>query len=261
MAAKFSKALRNYINASGALKDALQGGKLLVYSGPQPATADAAPTGTLLVTITENSAAHTSEIQAQGRVTLSGTLGGSLDSITVGGFEVLGVVVPYATSLANVAALAAAIINANPLNQLVKATVSGAAITLTMRRGWGAGANGMVVDSTCTTMTGTDVNIGTTTAGVSSANGLKFGESAAGIMQMLSTQTRTGVAVADGVAGWARFVGPVADSGIADSTESQIRLDLAIAVSGANLNMAAGTTIQNGATETMPDTIFTLPTL
>ncbi len=263
MAARLSKALRNYINSSGGLKDALQGGKILVYSGPQPATPEAAPTGTLLVTFTENSGAHTAEVQATGTVVLSGTsAGSSLDGITVAGMEILGVSIPYTTSFTETARLACVAINANPNNQIVKAANNASAtITLTALRGFGAQANNLDVVSAKTVMTTVDTDLGDVILGVSSVNGIKFGESAAGqLICPVTGQTVTGVAVADGVAGWARFVGPLADSGVLDTTESQIRMDLAIGTSGAQLNVTGSTTIASGSTQSLPTCAITLPT-
>jgi hypothetical protein len=50
---KASTGLRNYMLASGSLKDALDGGEIRIYAGTVPATADAAiGSATLLCTIT-----------------------------------------------------------------------------------------------------------------------------------------------------------------------------------------------------------------
>ena len=52
---KISTALANHIAVSGSLKDALDGFVIRIYSGPEPATADAAiaasPTNVLLCTL------------------------------------------------------------------------------------------------------------------------------------------------------------------------------------------------------------------
>ncbi len=50
MAEKIGVTTQN--NQADALADLYDGGELKIYSGSQPATADTAPTGTLLVTIT-----------------------------------------------------------------------------------------------------------------------------------------------------------------------------------------------------------------
>ena len=50
--AKFSTGLRNGMLSGLSLKAALNGGSLLLFSGPVPATADAAETGTALMSLT-----------------------------------------------------------------------------------------------------------------------------------------------------------------------------------------------------------------
>ena len=50
--AKFSTGLRNGMLSGLSLKAALNGGSLLLFSGPVPATADAAETGTVLMSLT-----------------------------------------------------------------------------------------------------------------------------------------------------------------------------------------------------------------
>ncbi|RYF49269.1 MAG: hypothetical protein EOO27_33935, partial [Comamonadaceae bacterium] len=52
MTTKASTGLRNHLLATGSLREALNGGFLELYSGTEPATADAAvPVGTLLLRI------------------------------------------------------------------------------------------------------------------------------------------------------------------------------------------------------------------
>ena len=256
MTARYSTGLRNFVARSGSYKDALQGGKIKIYTGSQPASADDAPTGTLLVTITDASGAHTSETLASGSVELTGGSSGSVNTITVDGIDILGGAITYATSLANTAALVAAAINANQANPGYRAAVlSGSTITIYARQGTGAEANGLVVASTVTTITKTDSNMA---SGVDSANGLKFGDAASGILSKLSTQTWSGVTAVTGTAGWFRFEGPVADSGLLDSAGSQIRLDGAISTSGQQLNMSS-TSFTAAATQTISTFPITLP--
>jgi hypothetical protein len=259
MTLRLSSGLRNHLLNGGSMKQAFSGGKLKIYSGSQPSTADAAPTGTLLATITDASGSHTQEVRAQGTVTLSGTTSGSITACTVNSLSVLGETVPYNTSFTQTAADLAEAINEYPSVPKISASSSGAVVTLTAPLGVGAGANGWVVDSTCVTMTGTDVNMGTTTSGVTAVNGLKFDKGTAGEMDKLDSQTWSGVAGVTGTAGWFRFEGPVADSGALDSTESQIRMDGAISTSGAQLNMSS-TSITASATQTITSFPITLPT-
>lgn len=258
MTLRLSAALRNLMLAGGSAKNALQGGKIKIYSGAQPATADAAPTGTLLCTITDASGAHTQEVQATGTITLAGS-SGSVSGVTVDGVSITGASVPFTTSLTATAVLLAAEIN--NYNSLPKYTASpsGAVVTVTAPRGMGAAANGLVLDATCVTMTSTDVNIGSGVAGVSAVNGLKFDAPAAGILPKSAAQTWSGVAASSGTAGWFRFESAVADSGALDSLEAQVRLDGAVSTSGSQLNMSS-TTIAASATQTITAFPVTLPT-
>lgn len=254
MTLRLSTGLRNKMLGGQSLQGCLSGGRLKIYTGAQPASADAAPTGTLLLTVTDTSGASTAEVLASGTVTLAGSAG-SVTAMTVNGLNVIGAAVPFNTSLTQTAADLAAAINAFPSVPKITASSSGAVVTVKAPQGVGATANGWVVDATCTTMTSTDVNM---SGGVTAVNGLKWGAAAAGVIDKLASQAWTGVGVADGTAGWFRFEGPVADSGAIDSTESQIRMDGAISTSGGQLNMSS-TTVATGATETVNSLPVTMP--
>lgn len=256
MTLRLSTALRNIVLDGGSVKDALQGGKLLIYSGAQPATADAAPTGTLLATITTNSGAHTAEVQATGTVTLATGAAGSVNTVTVNGVNVIDAAVPFNVSLAQTATDLAAAINLNRSSPNYTASASGAVVTIKAMRGAGAGANGFVVTGTLTTMTATYANL---SAGVTPVNGLSFGAAAAGVLPKHLVETWSGIAAATGTAGWFRHQSSIADSGLVDSTESQVRLDGAISTSGSQLNMSS-TTITATATQTITAYPVTLPT-
>lgn len=54
MSYELSTGLRNYMMATGSFKAALADGFIRILSGPMPATADAAETGTLLAIISDN---------------------------------------------------------------------------------------------------------------------------------------------------------------------------------------------------------------
>lgn len=54
MIVKASTGLRNYVLATGPMRDALDGFVMKLYGGTKPADADAAATGTLLATISVN---------------------------------------------------------------------------------------------------------------------------------------------------------------------------------------------------------------
>ncbi len=85
---KLSTELLNAMLATGSLKSLLDTGKIYIYSGPTPASADAAidPSSTLLVTITNNGtstgltfdgAVANGVIKKTGTETWSGTIGTS----------------------------------------------------------------------------------------------------------------------------------------------------------------------------------------
>jgi hypothetical protein len=254
MTLRLSTAARDYINSAGSLKAAFQDGQIQIYSGSQPPSADAAPTGTLLCTVTASSAARTAEVLATGTVTLSGSAG-SVNSVTVDGVSVMDVAVPFTTDLTTTAALVAAAINAARSVPDYTATSAGAVVTISAPRGMGLAANGLVVAADATTMTAT---VAPMSGGVTAANGLKFSASSGGVVSKLDSQAWSGVAVASGTAGWFRFTGSVADSGAVDSTASQVRMDGAISTSGAQLNMSS-TLLTSGATQTIASFPITLP--
>jgi hypothetical protein len=254
MTLRLSTAARDYINGAGSLKSAFQDGQIQIYSGAQPATADSAPTGTLLATITAISVARTAEVLATGTVTLSGSAG-SVNGVTVGGVSIMDGSVPFNTDLNATAAAVAAAINATRSVPDYTATAAGAVVTISAPRGMGAAANGLTVAADTTTLSAT---VAAMAGGVTAANGLKFGTSSGGVVSKLDTQVWSGVAVASGTAGWFRFTGSVADTGALDTTATQIRMDGAIATSGAQLNMSS-TAVTSGATQTIASFPITLP--
>jgi hypothetical protein len=253
---RLSTALRDYVNQNGSIKEALQNGQIQIYSGSQPATADTAPSGTLLATVTANSASRTAEVLATGTVTLSGSAG-SVTALTVGGVSLIDNAVPFNTSLIQTAADLAAEINNTCSAPDYTATSSGAVVTIRAMRGTGASANGFVVAATgAGGLTATPANLA---GGVTAVNGLKFGTSSAGVLVKHPVQVWSGVAVATGTAGWFRFTGSVSDSGVTDSVGTEVRMDGSISTSGAQLNMSS-TTVTSGATQTISSFPITLPT-
>lgn len=255
MTLRLSTALRDYVNAHGSMKDALHNGEIKIYTGAQPASADSAPSGTLLVTITAASAARTAEVLATGSVTLTGGAAGSIDTLTVDSVSIIDAAVPYNTSLSQTATDLATAINNCQTHPNYKASASGAVVTISAMRGTGAAPNGFVVASTVTTITKTDANMA---SGVAAVNGLKLGVSTDGVLAKLASQVWSGVAADSGTAGWFRFTGGVADSGVGDTDDLQVRLDGAISTSGAQLNMSS-TTITAAATQTIASFPLTLP--
>lgn len=264
MTIRYSSALRNFLNEGGCIKQALANGELRLYSGTQPASADTAPSGTLLATITVASGARTKEVRATGSFTISGT-SGSIDTVTVNSIDILGGAVANTGTAAGTATAVAAAINNNPKNFMFVASSDGSTgvVTLTAKPGLGTLCNGWAVSGTATTSSlGSLVNIGSGVAGVNAANGLRFGDSSAGALVKDSSQVWSGVGLAGAgagtAAGWFRFVGSVNDPDTTDSAETYIRLDGSVASSGADLNMS-NTTVVQSATQTVNTFTLTMP--
>lgn len=256
MALRFSTGLRNYLNEAGPVKQALNNGKIYIYTGTQPTSADDAATGTLLAVISKSSGTITEEVQATGSVALTGGGSGSVDTITVNSISVLPAAVPFNASLIQTASDIADAINNNPQNLLFTASNSGTAtVTIKAKLGLGALANGWVVASTATTITKTDSNMA---SGVTAVNGLTFGDATSGTLVKNPLETWTGLGLAAGTAGWFRFEGALADTEASDTAGAFNRLDGNISTSGANLNMSS-TTIAVGATQTISTFNLTIP--
>lgn len=252
MSLMFSTGLRNFVGMYGSYKRALQGGVMKIYSGSAPATADSAVSGTLLCTVSLASGTVTSEVCSYGTVTLAGS-GGSVDSITVNGSEILGAVVSWTTDLTTTAAAVAGQINSYvPISGVEYiATSSGAVVTITALPGTGTTPNGYVVATTITTMTKTDANLAN---GVVSANGLTYGAIVSGILS--KSGTWSGAVGAAGSAGYFRLCGSVADAGA--SSISLVRIQGTCGVSGADYNMSS-TSLTLAATHTVDTFSLTLP--
>ena len=256
MALRYSVAARNFMAGVGSFKDAFQGGRIEIYTGAQPTAPEAAVTGTLLCTITAASGAFTGETPSSGTVTLTGGAGGSLNTLTVNGVDILGAAVNYVTSLAQTATNIANQINTFHALEEYVASASGAVVTITALPGRGTAPNGYVVASTVTTLTKTDANMASGVAGV---NGLNMSYPGSNTISKDPNQAWTGVNAASGTAGWYRWYGTTADSGALDSNVQFIREDGAIANSGAQCNLVS-TAFTSGATSTVANWDRILPT-
>lgn len=240
MALRLSTGLINKLADSYSLKDALAGFVIDVYSGTQPATPDTAASGTLLVTLTNNSGAYTAETAAAGTMTLTGGAAGSVNTVTVNSVDILGGAVSYSTDLTTTAAAVAAQINRNPKNHQFIASSAGAVITITAANGMGTLPNTWAVAATLTTLTASYTAMA---GGVNAVNGLNYDAAVAGVISKVSTETWSGNAVASGTAGWFRIRG-AGDSGSGASTTA-VRVDGAISTSGAQMNLASLTISQS----------------
>lgn len=258
MALKLSAALRDACNEMGSLKNVMSNCVMKWYTGAQPATAETAPTGTLACVFSSASGALTREVLAVGSVALTGGASGSVNTLTVNSLEIMGSATNFNTSLIQTATDIVTKINNNPQNLLfVASNVLGtsATITLTARPGLGALAN-WTVASTTTTITKTDTNL---TGGVTALNGLKWGDSVAGVLTKDPSQTWSGLALQTVSVGWFRIEAAVLDSFVTDATGVIMRIDGSIGISGAELNMG-NPAIVTGVAQRIDNFSITLPT-
>lgn len=272
MTKRYSPALQNFLATQGSWKDFFDGGAIEIYSGTQPATADLAPTGTLLVTLTSSAGTRTHEVRATGVVTLSVGAAGSdtVTTFTLDGHEIMGSTTAFDTSLTVTAAAICLKINRNPKNKWVVATNNGAVITLTAHPGFGTlmnsaaittGVGGNMIAAVTSTTFGSGTGGGV--AGVNQVNGLTMDyNAAAGMFTKDATQTWSGTTVGAGTqtAGWFRYKGSVVDAGALDSSAVFMRFDGNIATSGADMN-SSSTSMTNGALQTLSTFEFTIPAI
>lgn len=232
MTIRLSTGLRNAIAGPLGFIGAINKGVIKIYSGTQPASADAAVTGTLLGTVTVASGALTAETRASGTITITGA-SGTITAITVGTFNIIpdDATIVYDTSTTVTAALVAEAINRNGI---YTATASAAVVTIKPRPGAGAAHNGYVVSS-IGTCTATYANM---SGGVAPVNGLTFSTATSGAVSKSSAQwSFSGVAA--GTAGWFRFIASEADAGsLISAAPYLVRLDGSVATSGADLNLS-----------------------
>lgn len=255
MTLRYSTGARNYLAKGGSLADMLQNGVIELRSTAQPASADAAASGTVLCKITNNSGAHTPEVLSAGSITLTGGAAGSVNTVTVNGIDVLGGAVAFNGTLAQTASDVADQINrhASSVNYTAKAV--GATVTIKALPGTGASPNGFVVTATLTTITASYVNMA---GGVTAVNGLKFGLATDGSLSIYPNQVWAGLNLLDGVPGHFRFKGSVVDSDALDAVGDYIRVDGSVSTAGADLNLR-NTTLAAGATTTIATATATVP--
>ena len=209
------------------------------------ATADAAPTGTKLGIVTISSGALTQETRATGSVTITGATSGSINTITVGGLNVIpdGAVSAVAGDTAATATALCAAINRNGI---MEASVSGSVVTLKGRPG--TGVTTAAVTGSLDTVTATYVNMGSGVAGVAPVNGLYFDVPASGLVARPTAVVWSFTGIAAGVAGYFRLIGSAADSEAVSTTLP--RLDGTIATSGGDMGLS-NITVAIGAPNTV----------
>ena len=245
MAIKVSTGLANRLADRSGYRTNVNNGRLLIFSGVQPTNADTASNGTSLCTATFSGGTFTAETLPVWTITLTGSAG-SVDSVKIGGLELLSASVSFTTDLTTTAtALAAAITNSFTLVDYT-ATSSSAVVYISGPVGSGAALNTAVCAATSTTMAATVSSGGLpTTPGVTAVNGLQFTYPAvSGVFT--KSGTWSGLGAATGTAGWFRYLCDGADSGIGAST-TFARIDGSVTVAGGSGDATIdNTTISTG---------------
>lgn len=274
MAYSRSTSLVNMQGMGVSLADILEGGEISIFTGTAPA-ATAAYTGTLLVTCTNTSGARTADTMATAYLTFSGgAAGNTCTNITVAGFEILGATITWVTSDAVTAGLVATQINKFTRTPIKCWAYSDGAgnVTVYMCPGHGATMNTQVVAVTVAgggfacAINGASadqmgVGAGGSTAGITSVNGITFGEISAGLLTVNCTMS--GTPVATGAAGYFRFEGCTTPTGTsaADTvgTAPRYRIQGTCGLSSADMIFSGTTTITSGVTHTITSGSFTIP--
>ena len=102
--------------------------------------------------------------------------------------------------------------------------------------------------------TGTKLARISSTSGTAAEDGLKFGTTGSGVLT-IGTPAWTGLVLVDGVAGWFRFYG---SGGVAGTSNTAIRFDGAVGVSGSDLDLTH-TNLKAGAVITIHAANVTQP--
>lgn len=235
MTIRLSTGARQGMGMSGGLASLFNRGRIEIYTGSQPASADNAAVGTLIGTVTQASGALTKETRASGTVTITAAAGGTINTITVGGLNIIpdGAITAVVGDTAATAVLLNEAINRNGM---MEATVVGSVVTIRGRPG--TGVSTAAISGSLTTVTATYVNMGSLVAGVAPVNGLIF-TCAAGVLSKVSDQIWSFNALSTNTAGWFRiYSSDSADSGASSTTFA--RIDGSCAASGGDLNMNIG---------------------
>jgi hypothetical protein len=252
MAVKLSTGLRDFLLGEGSLRKAFEDAVLNIYSGAAPASADDAPTGTLLAKITKASGAvaagarstprrykvnigtHVSGQTFKLNVTVDGVGPTTYTYTNTPDLDAEGVAKGVAQMLDDIPQLRAIAEGANG-NLYVQSAIAG--LDFTLADGSGTG-----------TLTVTSVEA------AARVNTIQIEDPAAGVVTK-SADVWSGVGLAAGTAGYFRLV-TSADLGTLNATD--VRMQGNISTSGADLNLS-NLNIAVGATQSIDTFQLTEP--
>lgn len=254
MTIRFSTGTRNGLAAGLGFQGMFNRGYMKVFSGSQPANADAAETGTLLGTISDNSGAVTKETRATGTITITGASGGTINNITVGGKNIIpdGAITVSGDTTAT---LAAKLCDAINRNGIMEASVNSAIVTIKGRPG-----SGNITDTVSGSLTTATASYGNMSGGVAPVNGLILLPPNAGVIAKPSTQIWSMAGLLVGTAGWFRFYSSdTADSGaIITGAPYFCRMDGTCGVGSGDAQLSS-LSVSSGSPHTVDKFEFTVP--
>lgn len=239
MALSRSTGLVNFIASKGSVRQALQNCRVLIF-GVTP-TADGGSGGVSpLVTLTPNAAAYSAETLPKWRFTISGSAG-SVNSIKIGGVELLSAQVNYNTSLQNTAQLIVDAINNSGTQPDYTAAVTGASsdeVSIYGPVGVGSALNSLVLAVTTTTLTASLASSGAVeTAGVNATAGGSWGYVASNGVISKESAPWSGVIQNNGTATYFMIVTDN-DNGLSSSSTAR-RIVGKVELSGGDLDLSS----------------------
>jgi len=237
---RFSEELVNFLQVGGSFKEAFEDAILEIYSGSQPATADAAATGTKLVEITLSGEAFTYgtdySLPRIDELTISSTNAGT-NSVTIGGIEIQDTTSGSET-VADIAKRMARKIEVHKeTTKIVIATYIGSGKFVIRSR---------VAGNDYTLSVSGNVSTSSVQA-ASRVKSIQFGDVSEGSLQKESGEWK-GNGLVDGTAGWFRMKGK----------NSEYVMDGNIGTYGADLNLVT-TSISSGVPITISTFTITQP--
>ena len=244
MALRFSSGMVQKLMQNKGLKEALLEGCVRVYSGSQPATADAAPTGTLLLTVSKASATYTEGAHSTAQVnSLTITDASVADSDT---YTITITPSPSEYSAQAFSFVTDASATANELAQGLCDVINEESRYVVATHNEGGATNIMYITAsypgqgfaaiTLTTNPGTAIATAAVVTNVR-VNGLQFGLSTAGVLAKEADLVWSGAVAATGTAGWFRFQANAVDDNSLSTT--LIRMDGACGTSNSDMNLSS----------------------
>ena len=253
MALELSTKLRNDLLNGRAFREVFADGQIKIYSGSAPTSADAAATGTLLVTITKSAGTVSADevsTRQEGKINIGTQTAGQNLKITLNGNN-------YTSLAGSDTEAVAAATHAAYLNRVCAAAgepvifgACGTADIYVISR-----VPGKAFTLSDNTSEGT-VTVTQAVVANAQADTIRWGAPSAGVISKES-ETWSGTAAATGTAGYFRLVNSSDDASL-DSGYVYPRLQGNVGTSGQEMTLSS-TSITSGATQTIDSATITMP--